>query len=164
MGTSPNLTLYPRAASVSLARALEFRGFQHALRAAPNGSRVMFEVYPYAALVVLFALDKIVKYKKGTLESKRSGLKSLRALVWQLTEGVPRLLPNEKLKEFLAIDIASISGQRLKNYEDALDALVCAYLAFHWRPWGESRTEAFGDISSGYIVNPTVAVTVPYKK
>ena len=48
-----------------------------------------------------------------------------------------------------------LRGRSLKSYEDALDAVFCAYLAFHYWRWGAERNEMIGDLESGYIVVPT---------
>jgi len=58
------------------------------------------------------------------------------------------------LQEVLAVDLNELIGQRLKNFEDWLDALFCAYLAYYFWYWGWERNELFGDIESGYILNP----------
>ncbi len=52
------------------------------------------------------------------------------------------------------MDLNELVGQRLKNYEDWLDALFCAYLAYYFWHWRWERNELFGDIESGYILNP----------
>jgi predicted RNase H-like nuclease len=42
----------------------------------------------------------------------------------------------------------------LKELEDELDAIVCAYVGAHWWYWGHARNTAFGDAGNGYIVVP----------
>jgi predicted RNase H-like nuclease len=52
-------------------------------------------------------------------------------------------------------NVEELKGKSLKQYEDILDAFLCAYLAlFYWR-WGEEKNEMIGDLKSGYIINPT---------
>ncbi len=42
----------------------------------------------------------------------------------------------------------------MKRYEDTLDAIFCAYLAWHCWRWGAERNEMFGTMEQGYIVVP----------
>jgi len=151
-----NLSLYPSAASVHLAKELEREGFCHAPLS--GGSRVMLEVYPHAALVELFALEKIIKYKKGNAAAKRSGLRLLQNKLAELADADPPLLAGPTFQTFISTDLQCLAGQRLKDYEDAIDSLICAYLAcYYWR-WNSVRTEIFGDVETGYIVNPCGAL------
>jgi pyridoxamine 5'-phosphate oxidase len=99
-------------------------------------------------VVQLFALDKIVKYKKGTLAQRRTGLKQLRAL---LLERLPRLTPRLALETLPEIPD---HGPALKDLEDRLDAITAAYVAAHWWYWGPARNQVLGDASAGYIVVP----------
>ena len=148
-----NLTLYPNAASVRLACELARDGFCHA--PLNSGPRVMLEVYPHAALVQLFDLKKIIKYKKGTVAMKREGLQILQRKLAELPNAEPRLLSSPSFHAFICADVQNLGGQRLKDYEDAIDGLICAYLAYYYWRWTCARTEIFGDVKNGYIVNPS---------
>ncbi len=149
-----NRTLYPDAASVRLAHALAERGFAHGPELQQDATAVMLEVYPHAAMVALFDLPLIVKYKKGRIADRRTGVMRLQQLLRQLTTQDPPLVANDALEELLGRPVAALAGQALKDYEDSLDALICAYIAYHYWTWGGQRTEIFGDVSSGYIANP----------
>jgi len=152
-----NLRLYPDAASVALAVALEADGFVHVDRSVHDlPARSFAEVYPHAGLVALFDLPKTIKYKKGTLANKRAGLGSLRAHVGLLTDVDPALRRGPLLTALLTEELSAYSGRALKNYEDGIDSVFCAYLAFYLWRWGWERNEVFGDVSSGYILNPTL--------
>jgi predicted RNase H-like nuclease len=48
-------------------------------------------------------------------------------------------------------------GRDRKSYEDSLDSVFCAYIAFHFWQYGDAQSEMFGDRDSGYIVNPQLA-------
>ncbi len=50
---------------------------------------------------------------------------------------------------------ADKQGLALKQYEDLLDALICAYVAaYYWR-WGDGeRCMVIGDKAGGYIISP----------
>jgi predicted RNase H-like nuclease/diadenosine tetraphosphate (Ap4A) HIT family hydrolase len=155
-----NLTLYPDPASVRLAGALARLGFVHPDTSMTLGDkpRVMIEVYPHPAMVVLFGLDERLRYKKGTVPDRRRGLARLGTLLQErLTAGPPAL---SGIRRYLC-DSATLSGQVLKAYEDLLDAVFCTYLALHARHYGVERNELIGDGESGYIVNPTAPLPRP---
>ena len=58
------------------------------------------------------------------------------------------------MAELLSVDLDTLRGRALKAYEDTLDSLLCAYVAYYFWYWGFDRNEVFGDIESGYILNP----------
>jgi len=149
-----NLRLYPDAPSVALAEDLIAHGYVHAPCAMPASSRVLLEVYPHAALVALFDLPKTIKYKRGSVQQKRLGLESLAVHIRRLSTGAPALAATEQLERVLSKPLADLRGAALKMHEDTLDALVCAYLAYYYWYWHMERTEVFGDVGTGYIVNP----------
>jgi len=151
-----NLALYPQAASVHLASQLISRGFRHAADFAhPKNQRVMLEVYPHPALLELFRLPSIIKYKKGNIARKRSGQRELQDRLKELSRFVPPLESTPRLSEFLATNVNSLPGAKLKANEDGLDAIVCAYIAYYYWFWGPCGTRVFGDVDSGYIILPT---------
>jgi predicted RNase H-like nuclease len=136
---------------------LEKSGFDHtfALNEAKRRSgRWVFEVYPHPAMVRLFGLDRIIRYKKGRVTEKRDGLGILRQQLRKLADGSRGLVTSPKLAEVLERDPQLLGGKSLKRYEDTLDAVFCAYLAWHCWRWGEERNEMFGTLEHGYIVVP----------
>ena len=157
-----NLNLYPDPSSVRLAGALEERGFTMAVtpqEARHREGRWFFEVYPHPAHVVLFDLDQIVKYKKGRVDSRREGQMEFGGLLTKLLpRGEPKLNLGNEVNRLLQEDPWTLRGSRLKQREDALDALLCSYLAAHYWYWGEERNEMIGDLDTGNIVVPTVPI------
>ena len=155
---SSSLKRYPEPGGVKLAECLKEKGFSHNPDPTTDKLRTgqwFFEVYPHAAHVMLFDLPRIIKYKKGRVAEKRRGLQRFRRYLEKLAAAGPPFLPNEMLKELLQKNVEELKGKSLKQYEDILDALLCAYLAlFYWR-WGEEKNEMIGDLKSGYIINPT---------
>jgi len=150
-----NLRLYPDASSIVLTDALLAQGFTHVDRATTKQSgRIMAEVYPHAAMVALWDLPKTIKYKKGSVSAKRVGLSTLRSHLTTLSKTVPPLLWSGVLQEVLSTDLNELVGQSLKNHEDQLDAVFCAYLAYYFWYWGWERNELFGNTQLGYILNP----------
>jgi predicted RNase H-like nuclease len=128
---SSNLSLYPQATSVHLASQLVSRGFRHAPDLAhPENQRVILEVYPHPALLELFQLPSIIRYKKGKVEERRSGQRELQRRLKELSLSAPPLECTPKLKEFLATDTNSLRGTALNPNENALDAFVCAYIVY----------------------------------
>jgi predicted RNase H-like nuclease len=154
-----NLRLYPDAPSVALADALVRDGFVHIGGSAATDARVMIEVYPHAALVALFDLKKIIKYKKGTSAQKCIGLAVLQQHVRMLSHREPSLRPSQQLEDLLSVDVLSLRGKARKSYEDSLDAVVCAYIGFHHWCLEGTRSEIFGDVETGYILNPVLTAS-----
>jgi predicted RNase H-like nuclease len=141
-----NLTLFRDASSVALTSALLAEGFVHVDPTGASEGLIIAEVYPHAAMVALWDLPKTIKYKKGPVDERRAGLEVLRTHLRQLKTAEPPLLRSGVLSEELAVDLNRLSGNNLKNYEDRLDALFCAYLAFYFWYWGWERNELFGDV------------------
>jgi len=69
--------------------------------------------------------------------------------------GNPSIHQNAKLHKLLNLDLQMIEGIDLKQYEDVLDALICAYLFLFYWAWGTEKNEMIGDLETGYIINPT---------
>ena len=156
---SSNLMLYPNAESVLLADMLERHGFSQDINPETDKARSgrwFFEVYPHPAHVVLFDLPRIVKYKKGRVANRKHGLIEFRLHMWvKLTRAEPCLLPTPILGELTHTDLTIVKGKALKQYEDTLDAVLCAYIALYYWRWGAEKNEMFGDLDTGYIINPT---------
>lgn len=116
--------------------------------------RQAFEVYPHPAMVVLFRLDKVLKYKAKpviTLEQRLAAFQSYQRHLRSLRTAKPSvLLPEELLADTHLVK----RGRALKGYEDQLDAVFCAYMALYYWWWGAERCRIFGDIEQGYIVVP----------
>jgi predicted RNase H-like nuclease len=111
--------------------------------------RHLFECYPHPAHVVVFGLDRTLKYKK-----KRQGWDACRrefgrylALVRGLER--PRIVFDAFALDWL--DIEGQVGQGYKAREDRLDALFCAWLGALAL---DGRLETVGDAASGAIVIP----------
>lgn len=152
-----NLGLYPGATSVALTAELVSHRFFHVDPKNPQlHGRMMAEVYPHAAMVALWNLPKTIKYKKGSVAENRMGLNTLRTHLSRLSKAEPPLRRNTVLSELLSVELGQLSGRKLKDHEDQLDALFCAYLAYYFWYWGWKRNEVFGDLESGYILNPTL--------
>ena len=116
-------------------------------------TRQVFEVYPHPAMVVLFRLQHILKYKKKrrrqnaermkAFDHYQGHLQNLSNPPWSLNP-----TPFSEYREFGAAD--------LKRYEDRIDSLFCSYLAFYYWWWGKERCSIYGNFEEGYIVSPTL--------
>ena len=124
-----------------------------------NGGPLFFETYPHPAMVELFELDGIIRYKKGNVAEKRGGQRRLancirEHLCGELADPRPRLRCVGKLDALLREPETELKGQDLKKREDLLDAVVCAYIAawvaegLPWHPLGKEK--------EGVIVVPDV--------
>lgn len=89
----------------------------------------VIETYPHPAHVELFQLQRILKYKKGTVKEKRHGLARYTTKLKELENREPALQPRSI--SLLDADVDQLKGHALKQHEDLLDALFCAYTAFH---------------------------------
>lgn len=127
-----------------------------------RAKRRAIEVFPHPATVVLFRLQKILKYKKGEVEDRRRELLHLMTLIEGLDKATPRLRVNHNVAWVeLRKRIAAATRQvQLDRDEDPVDAVICAYVAlyrFH-RP---DDVTTYGDFASGYIITPTLPGDLP---
>ncbi|NJN72819.1 MAG: DUF429 domain-containing protein [Limnothrix sp. RL_2_0] len=141
---------------------LEAHGFAHAPEiAAQKKGRYQIEVFPHPAMVQLFELDRIIKYKKGKLGDRRQELLRLISLIESvLTQLEPQLQLNQLWDDLIA-DVRTVKGNILKTIEDRLDALVCAYVGAYWWYWGSLKNQTLGDRHNGYIIVPHPPKTFP---
>jgi predicted RNase H-like nuclease len=119
-----------------------------------HATRQAFEAYPHPAMVTLFGLDRILKYKARPTISRAQRLGEFQRYqrhLRNLRKAEPRVvLPRALLSE---THLAK-RGRTLKAYEDQLDAVFCAYIALYYWWWGTERCRIFGNVERGYIVAP----------
>lgn len=140
--------------TIEFGLSLEARSFAHAPVITPKTlGRYQIEVYPHPAIVHLFGLTRILKYKKGRLSDRRLELIKLHQYILNI---LPTLEP--ALKPF-PLPAIPTTGVALKAIEDQLDSLICAYVAAHWWYWGIERNWVLGDATTGYIVVPAPSQT-----
>lgn len=135
------------------------------LSTALGADRVAIEVYPHAAAVVLFELERVLPYKRrrgrdvGDRRAAFAGLlEGLRSLsgarpAMDVTAG-PRW---SRLVE--AVDAATTHAA-LGRVEDELDAHLCAYVGL-LLDRAPARCDVVGDPASGAIVVPSSPRTSP---
>ncbi|MDN3617390.1 DUF429 domain-containing protein [Vibrio gallaecicus] len=146
-----NLSLYPDALSVNLSSSLSSLGLQHL-----SLKRWQIECYPHPAIIECFDLQERLAYKKGSVADKKEGQIKLANFITTLeSSSVLSLEIPEELKVYLSEPhIKSLRGRALKSNEDALDSIICLYIAGLYQIRVLSVT--YGDIAHGYIWVPQV--------
>jgi predicted RNase H-like nuclease/ppGpp synthetase/RelA/SpoT-type nucleotidyltranferase len=124
-----------------------------------TAERRAIEVYPHPATVVLFGLERTLKYK----QKKGRDLELLRGELLTLMDHVERLVdtggPDDPWAARRASVVAATRKSELRVTEDQVDAVVCAYVALFADRWPE-RTTRYGDLETGYIVTPSLVTDV----
>ena len=147
-----NISLYPNASSVRLSNSLGERGFVHL--GDPAREKWQVECYPHPAIIEIFGLEKRLAYKKGSVAERRCGQVELARLIRGLSTNTRlKLRLNSEAKEITdAKSISALGGQRLKDNEDGLDAIICLYIAGLFSIGSPGR--CFGETDDGYIWVP----------
>lgn len=149
-----NRTLYPEPCSVDLAGRLARHGYSHL--GPPGESRWQIECYPHPAIIEIFGLAERYRYKKGDVASRRDGQVGLAGLIRQL-ERSPVLHLRIDARFDSVLDGSAIQAKRgaaLKRNEDALDAIVCTYIAGLYAIRVDGCV--YGNVRDGYIYVPQV--------
>ncbi|MHC5735964.1 DUF429 domain-containing protein [Nostoc sp.] len=140
--------------TINFGLELESRGFAQAPTIEPQKlSRYQIEVFPHPAIVNLFNLERILKYKKGRLNERRLELIKLQNYLLDILPYLSPPLRPLRLCGSFPSEIPT-TGAALKAVEDKLDSLICAYVAAYWWYWGEQRNLVLGDRTTGYIIIP----------
>jgi len=122
--------------------------------------RRAIEVYPHAATVALFRLERTLKYKAKPGRS----LDGLRSELLRLMDGVERLARTDvglrvaDHQDWIALRRQVTTAQRkseLRRAEDPVDAVVCAYVALFAQRC-PARITVYGDVATGCIITPSL--------
>ncbi len=147
--------LGPIVRGEALAEELQRRGFALGPEVeAQRPTRQAVEVFPHPAMVELFGLPHILRYKARpgrSLQFRWEELHRYRELLKSLRKAEPAMDASSILS---SAQPAGRRGRALKALEDLLDALFCAYIALHLWYWGREGYRCFGDEQSGYILVP----------
>ncbi|MCR6032679.1 DUF429 domain-containing protein [Nocardioides sp. zg-579] len=130
-------------------------------------ARRAIEVYPHPATVVLFGLERTLKYK----DKRGRDVDLLRSELLRLMDHVETVVRTDgpdgadgaegaegaegawaSLR--LAVETATRKSQ-LRVVEDQVDAVVCAYVG-RFADLHPDRTTVYGDLAEGYIVTPSL--------
>jgi predicted RNase H-like nuclease len=116
--------------------------------------RRLFECFPHPAMVVLFKLEKTLKYKRKLRKQandRHAAYAALQQHLARLENATPALtIP----PELLTRATRTMRGESLKQYEDLLDSLMCTYIALFYWFWGAAKTTVYGSLTDGYIATP----------
>ncbi len=133
---------------------LKKEGFAHSPNlSAHEQTRKFFEVYPHPSMVVLFGLNRIIRYKaKPNREyaERYAAFREYQKHMSALAGADPPLkLPGSITK----VKVGDLKAQKLKDYEDEMDAVFCAYIAYY--AWAHpNRCAVLGNLDEGYILTP----------
>jgi predicted RNase H-like nuclease len=134
---------------------LEAIGFTHRAEVEPHiPVRQVIEVFPHPAMIALFNLQRTIKYKAKAGRSHEQRLVEFaryQELLRSLETHEPALVGADSL---LSQELITLNKARLKDYEDVLDGLLCAYIAYYLWQWGMTRSRVFGTFEQGYITTP----------
>jgi len=140
-----NSTKCPRPPRIR--RKLRKIGFQAGWEFSGNG-RLVAEVYPHPAMVRLFQLPRIVKYKKGTVVERKKEFRRLQSLMHSC---IDEMFPTLELDQD---SLRYLSAPWTKTIEDHVDALFCVLIGlWHWQYKGK-RSEVIGNVKTGFILLP----------
>lgn len=88
-----------------------------------NSDKVIFEVYPHSTIAMLFNNHQILPYKR----KKGRDVGFIREQIDIYKKYLAKVVYPHKI---LKSDIAAFKGQGLKDFEDMLDAITCAYTIY----------------------------------
>lgn len=124
-----------------------------------TAARRAIEVYPHPALVALFRLPRTLKYKqrqRRPFDGMHAEMLRLIGLLEGLAEANPPLrLAGTPWHEVAQAVSSARRKSELRQAEDQLDAVVCAYVAMLVARYPASTT-TYGDAATGYIITPTL--------
>jgi predicted RNase H-like nuclease len=140
-----NTSRCPRPTRV--ARLLARKGFSLGWEVG-RAKKTAAEVYPHPAMVRMFGLPRIIKYKKGRVAERRKEFRRLQELMRKLMkQRFPGLRLNQETKNLLR-------EKWTKPVEDRTDALFCALIGmWHWMHRGK-RSQIIGNRKTGFILLP----------
>ena len=119
--------------------------------------RKALEVYPHAASVVLFGLDKTLKYK----QKQGRDFTGLRSELLRLMEFIEALdgftvTASEGWLSLRSDVLSATRKSELRRAEDPVDAVLCAYIA-RYAATRPQRITVYGSTETGCIVTPALS-------
>ena len=140
-----NTSRCPRPTRV--ARLLVRKGFSIGWKVG-KVKKTAAEVYPHPAMVRMFGLPRIIKYKKGSVVERRKEFRRLQGLMRKLMKRrFPGLTLNQETRNLLR-------QKWSKPVEDRTDALFCALIGMWHSMYRGKRSEVIGDLKTGFILLP----------
>jgi len=116
-----------------------------------TATRIATEVYPHPAMIRLFDLDLIIKYKK----KKKRPVSTQKLEFKRLQELLQKSLYDHRIDIEGSQDIQVLfNAEYSKTVEDKTDAVVCALIGYlHWQQQGH-LSKIVGSIEEGFILLP----------
>lgn len=136
-----------------LVAGLQALGIPHKTQFEP-GSHAVVEVFPHPAMVTLFELAKVLPYKAKPKRDWATRLGAWRQYQQHLAALKTADPPLTGIDDLVSQDVETLKGKKLKNYEDQMDAVICAYIALYAHRWGSKRCRVFGTLADGSIFTP----------
>ena len=149
----------PGRVSVALRRGFARAGFRLATTRKLDGARHLLEVYPHTALLALLDLDYRLPYKLARARRywPAASRDERRARLLAAWSRILRALRRKLAGAALALPPAAAPTSRLKRFEDALDALLCAWTGVEFLA---GRAAALGDATAA-IWSPELPEVAP---
>lgn len=138
-----------------LRRELDAQGITYSFPgpAGPDARRAVFETFPTAAQLSFFDITRPLRYKRGSIDMRREGLRSLQLRLALMEDAALPLEETSSLRRLFRTDPGALRGAQLKTLEDELDALLCALVAaLAWT--APERLLVYGDLDRGAIAVP----------
>jgi histidinol-phosphate phosphatase family protein len=149
------LSRYGGLRAEAIRQRLDSLGFRHTPYIEGQvATRQVIEVFPHPATISLFRLSRTLKYKPRSGRGyalRWSELAQLRDHLDSLMDAEP---PLQLPPEIAMMQIDGMRGKSLKEAEDLLDALVCAYSGLYAWHHGPRGYAVYGDASDGHILVP----------
>lgn len=123
-------------------------------------SRTALETYPHAALVALFGLSRILKYKYKRGRSRpgrQAEFGRFCDLLETLVDHAPSfdVTTSPRWSQLRRASTGAETHAALDRAEDELDAYVCAYTVLHyWHHGHGDACRVIGDEATGHILTP----------
>ncbi|MCW2813375.1 MAG: hypothetical protein JWN84_830, partial [Nocardioides sp.] len=115
-------------------------------------ARRAIEVYPHPATIVLFGLEKVLRYKA----KPGRDLELLRSELLALMTHVETVVHTDETWAGLRTTVEEATQKaQLRRVEDQVDGVLCAYLALFADTRPDEVTR-YGDLETGYIVTPSL--------
>ncbi len=105
--------------SEELFKRLQDDGFKRDYKS----DKVIFEVYPHSTIAMLFNNQQILPYKR----KKGRDVEFIREQISIYKRYLAKVVSSHKI---LKNDVSALKGQGLKDFEDMLDAITCAYTIY----------------------------------
>lgn len=147
-------SFYGKIRGEVVSELLKKNGFAHSPYLAKHEqTRKFFEVYPHPSMVVLFGLNRIIRYKAKPNREYEDRYAAFREYQKHMAALAKADLPISLPKELTKQKMEELKAQSLKDYEDKLDGVFCAYIAYY--AWANpTMCAVLGSLDEGYILTP----------